>query len=79
MSEATEPAPTASVLSHCCVCDVRLIGGTAVSILEQGSGPGRILRACGPCVKRRNLLPLDEQETPVGDGRLVFRSGRRQQ
>lgn len=72
MSETTDAG--ASPLSVCCVCEIRVIGGTAVSIVETGSGPSRTLRACGPCVKRHNLLPLDEQENPVGDGRLQFRA-----
>lgn len=73
MPETTDPTPAAAVLTHCCVCDIRLIGGTAVGLVETGSGPIRTLSACGPCVKHHRLLPLDEQAHPTGDGRLQFR------
>lgn len=71
--ENTDTTPTAAVLTHCCVCEIRLLGGTAVAVVETGSGPSRTLRACGPCVKQHNILPLDEQDTLHGDGRLRFR------
>jgi hypothetical protein len=73
MPETIETAPSATTLGSCCVCEVKLIGGTAVGLEEKGSGPARTLYACAPCVKRHNLLPLDEQTHPVGDGRIVFR------
>jgi hypothetical protein len=75
MPETTQPAPAqTSELRTCCACGASLIGGTAVSILEKGTGPSRILYACSPCLKRKDLVPLDEQDAPVGDGRLVFRA-----
>ena len=73
MTETTDPITSSATLQTCVVCGVKLIGGVAVALIEQGSGPGRVLYACRGCVKFRNLLPLDEQADPVGDGRLRFR------
>lgn len=75
MSENTDPAPAATMLHDCVVCDIRLIGGVAVGLIERGSGPGHTLFACSGCVRRKNILPLDEQEQHHGDGRLQFRTG----
>ncbi|WP_432135887.1 hypothetical protein [Streptomyces sp. bgisy154] len=36
--------------------DVRLI-----DVVEQGSGPGYALRACGPCRAAYNLVPLGDR------------------
>lgn len=73
MPETTDLTPSSAALHACVVCEVKLIGGTAVAMIERGSGPGHTLFACSACVKRRNLLPLDEQDTIHGDGRLQFR------
>lgn len=68
----TSPAPAAP-WRRCCVCDTGLIGGTSVAVVERGSGPSRTLYACDPCIKRRRIIPLDEQEQIEGDGQLRFR------
>lgn len=73
MSETTDIPAGPAELRMCCICDIRVIGGTAVSLIEKGSTPARTLYACGPCVRRHNLLPLDDQENPTGDGQLQFR------
>lgn len=73
MPETTETAPSATTLRSCCVCETKLIGGTAVGLVERGAAPARILHACGPCLRHHNLLPLDEQKDTIGDGRLQFR------
>lgn len=73
MPETTHTTPDATVLRGCCICEIKLIGGTAVSLVEKGSAPARTLYACDPCVKYHDLLPLAEQADPVGDGRLQFR------
>jgi hypothetical protein len=68
----TSPVP-AGVWRRCTVCNTGLIGGTAVAIVERGSGPSRTLYACDPCITRRRIIPLDEQEQIEGDGQLRFR------
>jgi hypothetical protein len=72
MTEATRtPAPVA--LHECTVCRERILGGTAVATIEGGSGAGRTLYACTGCVRVHRLLPLDEQTSFTGDGRLQYR------
>lgn len=73
MTDATHLTPTTAVLRACIGCDVQMIGGIAVGLIESGTGPGHVLYACAGCVKLRNLLPLDEQKTLHGDGRLQYR------
>ncbi|NUP47253.1 MAG: hypothetical protein HOW97_08055 [Catenulispora sp.] len=73
MTDATHLTPATAVLRACASCDVSMLGGVAVGLLESGSGPGHVLYACAGCVKRRNLLPLNEQDDLHGDGRLVYR------
>ncbi|MEC3992268.1 hypothetical protein VSR01_01385 [Actinacidiphila sp. DG2A-62] len=70
-TRATRPTPT--ILRECVMCRVNLLGGTAVALIESGSGPGHLLYACAPCVRRHRLLPLDEQPSLTGDGRLQYR------
>jgi hypothetical protein len=73
MTDATYPTPTTAALHECVTCEVRMIGGTAVALLESATGPGRLLYACAGCIKFHDLLPLDEQTTLHGDGRLQYR------
>lgn len=73
MTENTDTASTSVVLTACVVCGVKLIGGVSVALIESGSGAGHVLYACRGCVKLKNLLTLDEQETLRGDGRLQYR------
>lgn len=75
MSETTDTTPATTTLRPCVVCDVKLLGGIAVGLIESGSGPGHTLYACRGCVAYKNLLPLEEQDVPTGDGRLQFRVG----
>lgn len=73
MPDTTQTAPAAATLRECAICESKLIGGTAVALVERGTAPARILFACTPCLRRHNLLPLDEQQQPYSDGRLQFR------
>lgn len=73
MSDTTDTTPVTATIHSCVVCEVKLIGGIAVSMIEAGSGPGHTLYACRGCVAHKNLLPLEEQDQPAGDGRLQFR------
>jgi hypothetical protein len=77
MPETTGATPPRATIGRCCVCDTGLIGGTAVAMIERMSGAPRTLHACSPCIARYGIVPLDEQEHPAGDGRLVYRGRQR--
>ena len=62
MEQTTDPAPDTADAYGWCHWH-RGPSGTArlVQVIEQGSGPGASLYACGPCREQRGLVPYGEQ------------------
>lgn len=74
MTEHSEAgSPTRVMNQRCVVCDTVTGDPVAAGIIEVGSGPSRILFACPKCVRHHRLVPLDDQDSPTGDGRLQIR------
>lgn len=64
MQESTQPTPatdTPTAYGYCAWHRGPAEGVRVISVIEQGSGPGHVLFACGPCREAHRLVPFADR------------------